>query len=258
MYFYRCFSGSSAGGLVSGKGRKNERLSDIDLRSEFGKHRHLHAMVPTALVSVSSRIIDTLRRAFDKLYNDHENPSYIWIAFIFVPDSDMDVYHHAEDLAKKFQYEEYKRFRYEYIFTWEIPQKHLIHKVSVQTLLERGFDMQEYHLDHTLPPTRILREQVARRILNPSHGGYYIGLDLGILVRAFGARAPGRQIALQILKDCSHVVFMDGETQILSVSYADHQVIHHDFEHFRDIEDGIDTALYDWWLADSDFSDALY
>ncbi|KAF2802114.1 uncharacterized protein BDZ99DRAFT_483133 [Mytilinidion resinicola] len=191
-YFFRCFSNSSAGGLISGKGCRGRRLSETDLHSEYVNHVLLRATVPTALISVSSRIIDTLRRAFNKLYEDEESPDQIWITFIYVPDTDKDVYHHAEDLAKKWNYPDNGKLRYEYIFTWEIPEKYLIHKVSVETLIKRGLDMKGYLLNGALPRTSILRQEVVRKILDPSNGGYDIGLSLGFLARCFGARAPIR------------------------------------------------------------------
>ncbi|KAL1591740.1 hypothetical protein SLS60_011739 [Paraconiothyrium brasiliense] len=252
-HFSRAHSDSSAGGLISGKGRRHGRFLGPDLYSEFVNHMRLRSMKPTALISVSNRLIDTLRRAFSKFYEDEEDPNQIWITFIHVPDVDKHVYHHAEGLAKKWNCPNPSRLRYEYIFEWEIPEKYLIHKVSVQTLIERGFGMEEYLLDDALPLTSILRKEVAKRLLQPSVGGYEIGLTLGLLARCFGARAPIRQIALQLLQDCSHVRFIDHDVQMVSASYWDREVMHLDFGHFRDIEDGIDTALYDWWLADPDF-----
>ncbi|KAF2676369.1 hypothetical protein K458DRAFT_410580 [Lentithecium fluviatile CBS 122367] len=218
-YFYRCYSKSSAGGLISGKGRRHGRLSGTDLYSEFVNHVRLRTMEPTALISASNRLIDTLRRAFSKLYDDEESPNQIWITFIHVPDVDKHVYHHAEGLAKKWNCPNSRRLRYKYIFEWEIPEKYLIHKVSVETLIERGFDMKEYLFDGALPSTSTLREEVATRILKPLNGGYHIGLNLGLLARRFGARAPVRQIALQLHQDYSHVRIIDDDAQIVSISY---------------------------------------
>ncbi|KAK4989091.1 hypothetical protein LTR66_007135 [Elasticomyces elasticus] len=61
---------------------------------------------------------------------------------------------------------------------------------------------------------------MAKHILDPSNGGYDIGLDLGQIV---------------------HVSFRDG-----------HETLLH-FEYFYWIEMGIDTALFEWWLGDPDF-----
>jgi hypothetical protein len=261
QYFFRSFSGSSAGSLISGKGQGDGRLSENDLQSEFDNHILQDQAVPTALVSVSTRVIDTLRRAFNKLYKDNESPDQIWIAIFHVPneDSDKKTHHHAEDLARKGKRRDYKLFRYEYVFEWEIPQKYFVHKVSVQTLRERGFDMEEYLCNrevsrsrNALPPTSILRQEVAKSFLDPTHGGYNIGLDLGNLARCFGARSPVHHIAHQLHHDCSHVLSMDDSTQFAYVLYWEDQIFSLDFEHFRWIDIGIDTALLEWWLEDPD------
>jgi hypothetical protein len=76
-YFYRCFSDSSAGGLISGKGRRHTHLSNNELRTEFSNHLRSLSKKPTALISVSSRIIDTLQRAFGKFYKDGEKPDQV-------------------------------------------------------------------------------------------------------------------------------------------------------------------------------------
>ncbi|KAF2174704.1 hypothetical protein K469DRAFT_685758 [Zopfia rhizophila CBS 207.26] len=254
-YFYRCFSDSSAGGLVSGKGRSAQRLSKQALRVEFKNHLQLDATVPTALVSVSSRIIDTLRRAFNKLYEDKESPNQIWIAFVHVPDSDKNVYHHAENLAEQCGYKECRRLKYEYVFTWEIPREYFMHKVSIQTLMERGLNMEDYLWDRALPATRTLQEEVARKLFDPSNCGYDIGLGLGFLARCFGARAPTRQIARQLLQDCLRVLDIDDDAQIVRVSYRDYDALL-DFSYICDIEDGIDMALLDWWFTEPGFLDA--
>jgi hypothetical protein len=157
-------------------------------------------------------------------------------------------------LGEECGYEEYKRLKYEYIFTWEISQKYVIHKVSIETLLERGLNMEDYRWSRALPTTLALREE-ARKILNPSYCAYEIGLGLGFLARCFGARAPTRQITHQLLRDCLRVRNIDDDAQIVWVSYPWYEA-GIDFSYINDIEDGIDTALLDWWLADPSFLDA--
>lgn len=68
--YTRVFSQSSAGELVSGKGLGGSPLSDTQLLDEFRIHSNKANREPTALLSVSTRSIDTVRRAFEK----HENP----------------------------------------------------------------------------------------------------------------------------------------------------------------------------------------
>jgi hypothetical protein len=88
---------------------------------------------------VTGSFIDVLRRAFDKLY-EGEEPDQIWIVFISVPYKDKSTYHHAEHLARDIGHDTPRMFKNEYIFEWEIPEEYIVHKVSVQTLLERGLN----------------------------------------------------------------------------------------------------------------------
>lgn len=77
---------------------------------------------PIALISVSSRLIDTLLRAFNKFYKGFESTDQIWIAFILVPHIDKAIYHHVEGLAKRWGIKNLGGFLYEYVFEWEIPE----------------------------------------------------------------------------------------------------------------------------------------
>jgi hypothetical protein len=58
---------------MSGRGAVGEKLGNDKLLAEFQKHRFLKNTEPTALVSVSSRIVDTLSRALVKLCGKNEN-----------------------------------------------------------------------------------------------------------------------------------------------------------------------------------------
>jgi hypothetical protein len=258
-YFYRCHSNSSAGALISGKARGHNQRLATNLRAQFNSHvRHPSRKQPTALVSTSSRLIDTLQRAFSKFYNgpNQEDASKIWIAFMYVPDVDRHVYHHAEDLAKQYGHTEPWILHYEYLFEWEIPERYLVHEVSVKTLINRGFDMTCYLDDNSkIPKTSDLRREFTSTMLSPWQYPDIIGIELGLMVRAFGARAPVRQLARQLLHDCYHVRRIDEGCQVIVISYEDGE-IGLDFEYFCDIEEGIDMALMDWWLADLDFYDA--
>jgi hypothetical protein len=252
-YFYRCFSDRSAGGLISGRGSGDRRLSVTDLYSEFKNHSQKDSEAPTALVSASNRIVDTLQRAFNKFYKHEESPHEIWVAFIYVPDSERDVYHHAEKLAQCTNKHDNECFRYEYLFEWEIPQRYLIHRVSIATLMDRGYDMGRYLEANELPSTWKLCAKISKSILDPCNTAYDVGLNLGHLSRYFGARAPIRQIAHQMLQDFSSVLFNDDGLHILRVICTGRRF---DRQECQDIEEGISTALYDWWLADPDFLDS--
>ena len=135
--FYRSFSDSSAGGLASGKGKGGRQLSTRELLSEFDYHKEISSTQPTALTSVSVGFIDVLCLVFNKLYIG-DKPDQIWIVFISVPHEDKSIYYHAEHLAREIGHDTPRMFKNEYIFVYEIPEKYIIHKVSVQTLLERN------------------------------------------------------------------------------------------------------------------------
>lgn len=98
--------------------------------------------MPTALVSVSDRIIDTVNRAFDKHYEDGEPAANIWITFICVSTNDHGAaaqIHAAQSLAKENRDLEAGRYRHEFVFAWAIPKEYVLHEVSLQTLMNRGF-----------------------------------------------------------------------------------------------------------------------
>jgi hypothetical protein len=75
--YTRAYSKSSAGQFVSAKGLKGDPLSDTALLYEFRNHANIRNRKPTALVSVSDRIVDTLKRAFNKHYEDRESSADI-------------------------------------------------------------------------------------------------------------------------------------------------------------------------------------
>ncbi|KAF2030698.1 hypothetical protein EK21DRAFT_64820, partial [Setomelanomma holmii] len=227
----------------------------IDLGSEFHNHVQAYAKWTTALVSVSSRIVDTLRSTFNKVYKDGESPEDVCIAIISVPDGHRAVYRSARTLAEKCMLENPTLFHYEYIFEWEIPTQYLVHKVSVQTLLHRGLDLHKYLEGNKLPGSSDLSQELAKSPLDPSIGGWEVGISLGCMARCSGARAPVGKIAWHLHHDCSRVRHFDGDAQFAIISYWDEETSHLEFEHFFGIEDGIETALIDWWIADSRFLD---
>ncbi|OQE21418.1 hypothetical protein PENFLA_c014G05630 [Penicillium flavigenum] len=246
QYFYRCFSEESAGGLTCGLKRVGPRLSKPDLSLHFELHKVQKNRYPTALVSVSDRPIEALHRAFVKYYNDGEDSSTIRIAIISVPVTTAaeKPYHHAQQLA-----DGAVQFKHEYLFEWQIPEQYVEHTVSVQTLLSRGLDLNEY-LDHgddesSLPKLSTFITRVAQGISNSSIDGYGFGRHLAHIAQCFGARAPVLEIALQILNDCPRyfsVITKDGSEKWQPYT-----------KDFYWILDGIDESLFDFWLADSTF-----
>jgi hypothetical protein len=120
--YTRAYSKSSAGQFVSAKGPKGDPLSDTALVEEFRNHAKWNRE-PTALVSGSDRIVNTLTRAFNKHfrddYKDGESAADIWIAFIKVPptiDEDATRIHSAKELAEKCEDPEYKKFSHKFVF----------------------------------------------------------------------------------------------------------------------------------------------
>lgn len=105
-----------------------------------------------------------------------------------------------------------------------------------------------------IPSTSRLRQDIAKHILDPSNGGYDIGLSLGFMARHFGARAPVRDLAHQILSDCTRILSTNHDRQNVRVSYWNGHETLLDFEHFYWIEMGINTAVLEWWLGGPYFS----
>jgi hypothetical protein len=83
--YTRVYSKGSTGQLVSAKVPKGDPLSRMDLRNKFRKHANRCNREPTALVPVSNRIVNTVKRAFKKHYEDGESLVDIFVAFIEIP-----------------------------------------------------------------------------------------------------------------------------------------------------------------------------
>ncbi|KAK5458522.1 hypothetical protein LTR55_012003, partial [Exophiala xenobiotica] len=246
--YTRTYSGSSAGQLVSAKARSGDPLSDTVLLEEFRNHANKWSRKSTALVSVSDRIVDSLKRAFDKHYKDGDLPADIWIAFIEVPsttDKTTVRIHAAKELAKACELPEPNLFAHEFLFEWAIPKEYVLHEVSLHTLMKR--ELQEYYF--LQPSTSEVRNCLARELRRSDPGE--IGLTLGFLARKFGARAPLDWISHQIFHDCVWVDILAGDLVRLDYAHGDIETV--DFQFFCDLEDGIETSLCDWWLADRDF-----
>jgi len=117
--YTRAYSKSSAGGLSSAKVRIDYPLADAVLLEEFRNHANRRNREPTALVSASDRIVDTLKRAFDKYYKFGELTADIWIAFIEltpVTKNTLNRIHSAIELAEKCKLKEPSRFSHEVVF----------------------------------------------------------------------------------------------------------------------------------------------
>jgi hypothetical protein len=257
--YTRAYSKSSAGQFVSAKGPKGDPLSDTALVEEFRNHAKWNRE-PTALVSGSDRIVDTLTRAFDKHfgddYRDGESAADIWIAFIEVPptmDEDATRIHSAKELAEKCGDPEYKKFSHEFVFEWAVPEKYVVHEVSLQTLIERGLRERRFLQSSTAEVRRYTAKELRQQ------GPWEIGVTLGFFARRFGARAPLDWISHQLFRDCVQAKILNDDVVRLNYAHkhTDYTPWHTeivDFQFFCDLDNGIGTALYDWWLSDIDFS----
>ena len=114
--YTRAYSKRSAAQFVAAKVPKGDPLSDTALLEEFRNHTNQWNREPTALVSGSDRIVDTLKRAFDKHYKDDESSADIWIAFIEVPSNTNETatrIYPAKELAEKCDLPEPNLFSHE-------------------------------------------------------------------------------------------------------------------------------------------------
>ncbi|UKZ84834.1 uncharacterized protein TrAFT101_000722 [Trichoderma asperellum] len=269
--YTRVYSERSAGKLSSGKKPTSNALTHAELLGEFLKHANRHNREPTALISVSSRIIDTIQRAFKKYYAYDESPEDIWIAFIKAPATGHESptsLHAAQHLAEECEPETPGIFRYEYIFEWVIPGKYVLHKVSLQTLMDRGLDWEKYVFagddedeiisgddDDKIVSTSKLRKRVAAALLPQQawRDPWGVGICLTLFAQKFGARAPLDWVAHQLFFDCvSTKVPIDGCVVVVK-KYGRNSSNMVDFDFFSELEDGIDTALHEWWLMDTEF-----
>ncbi|KAH7316970.1 hypothetical protein B0I35DRAFT_469389 [Stachybotrys elegans] len=230
--YSRTYSKCSARQLVSGKGARGPPLSRRDLLVEFRNHADKTSQRGTALVSVSNRIIDT-------------------IAFIEA-EATANI-HHAQQLAMDCNLPGPGKFHYEFLFEWAIPEKYVVHQVSLRTLMDRGLWKNELQYLALKPTTAELRYHIASIMgpLKPFNGGWKIGIYVGYFARKFGARAPVDWIAHQLFRDCVQTKVINEDTGRLNFAHGESNTV--DLQFFCDLDEGINTVLVEWWLADVDF-----
>ena len=185
--YTRAYSKSSAGQYVYPKGPKGDPLSYTALLKEFRNYAKIENREPTALVSASDRIVDTLKCAFHKHYEHGESSVEIWIAFIEVPPTMNETVtriHSAKELAEQCEHPEPNLFSHEVVFEWAIPERYVLHKVSLQTLVKRKLPEHWF----LRPTTAEVRCYIARQLQQDDP--WDIGVTLGVFARNFGARAP--------------------------------------------------------------------
>ncbi|KFY44824.1 hypothetical protein V495_03256 [Pseudogymnoascus sp. VKM F-4514 (FW-929)] len=270
--FTRVYSPRSAGELVSGKGQEASfpytPLLGTTLEEEFRNHAKIWNRNPTALVSFSDRIVDTVQRAFkthyafEKGHEKHVSKKDITIAFIAVPPDTRRIYHSAKELAeackehlgKNYDLLDPRIYSHEFVFEWAIPDNYPVHKVSLQTLVDRGIQGIQGH-NFLQMSTKDERSYIAGNF--QQQDPWDIGSTLGVFAQKFGVRAPIDWISHQLFKDCVKAKFENIKRQdIVRLYYRHGHTDIVDFQFVCDLEDGINTTLYDWFsLAFVEFMD---
>lgn len=147
------------------------------------------------------------------------------------------------------------KFQHEFLFEWAIPDDFVVHSLSIKTLLDRGLTLKNFLIGQRLPPTAELCHGMAYNIFRTDSDAWETGLDLGFLVRPFGARAPSWWIASQLFWDLiqgSHWETLKylGIPQSMKIVSRGGEPGHAAFSFFSQVTDGIETCLFDWWLLD--------
>lgn len=151
--YTRAYSSDSAGGLTAAKATKGDPLSETNLLEEFLNHADPWNREPTALISCSDRIVDTMKRAFHKHFQDGEASADVRVAFIEVPSREQPNavrIHSAKELAGMCGMPDPRVLTHEFVFEYSIPEEYVLHEVSLQTLLDRGLQADDFYQTSTL------------------------------------------------------------------------------------------------------------
>lgn len=119
-----------------------------------------------------------LKRAFDKHYVGGESSADIWIAFIEVPSTINETatrIHFAKELAEKCGLPERNLFSHGVVFEWAIPEKYVLHEVSLQTLMKREFQEYRFLQPSTAEVRRCTAGELQQHGLWEMGNGYYPG-----------------------------------------------------------------------------------
>ena len=202
--YTRAYSTTSPRQLISGKGSHGSPLSHAALEEEFKKHLIKSGNESTALISCSTRILDTVQRAFDLHYNEGLSPADICIVFLEL-DAASSRIHSAKELAKKFkdpESDDFDYLAYDVVVEWAIPEQCVVHKTNLQYLMDRGL-----HANPLLhqPSSKLLSTMKLRKLISlhfRRRNSYDFGVSVGVFAQIFGVRAPVDWIAERVLKDC--------------------------------------------------------
>jgi hypothetical protein len=252
--YTRAYSDSSARQLTSGRGPTGYQLTHSQLLFEFKKHKELSNRQPTALVSVSNRLIDTLTRALKKHYDRDEHPSNIWVAFIEIPDDPEPESvrpHSALNLAEQCGEPNPELFSHEFLFEWAIPEEYVSHLVSLETLMGRwqGNPIMDAVLETPPSNTQELKETIAEQLgrVSDDCSPWAIGEVLGDFASTFGARAPLWRIVYRLFEDCLFSgFFVRSEFDMFHLKFSSHQRMDVHVDWYHDLEQGPTAVLEDW------------
>ncbi|KAG9228059.1 hypothetical protein BJ875DRAFT_490287 [Amylocarpus encephaloides] len=153
--------------------------TELGTEQKRSAKRFLDNKIPTALVSTTKDIVRALKGAYDAHCIKGEDMMDVYLTIINIPgpgserpDPDLRV-HSAVQLARLMGLDEESQrlFKDEYLFEWEIPQRYVVHIVSLQTLHDRGFAMEPYRISDAKGTIelrkRIYEADASRKHLTP-------------------------------------------------------------------------------------------
>jgi hypothetical protein len=197
---FRCWSPKCAGGLRSGKiheGVCRHNFTAAGLLQEFQEHRNLFNRTPTAFVSTTSNFLRALHIAYRRIHNG-EDARQIKIAFLTSGTDAQTRIHPARDFAIRSggPEEEADNFANKYLFLWNVPDDNVMHVVSMDRVIRRGFALPRIRTGQPFPSLSELRRAIVDRRdqLALFERGYVCGSDACM----FGLRAPVHEIASQM------------------------------------------------------------
>ncbi|THV63720.1 hypothetical protein D6D28_10444 [Aureobasidium pullulans] len=138
-----------------------------------------------------------LHGAYKKMWRG-EDSRQIMIAFLTPTTDAQTTIHHTKELAIKTgsSEKEAENVEHEFIFLWEVPDDNVIHIVSMDLVVRRGFALPEIWTAQALPNLSDLRSAIEDHgyELSPLERGYLCG----VIACMFGVRAPVHEIAFQM------------------------------------------------------------
>lgn len=269
-YFFRAFTGEcdQPGGLVARRAFPADNPPDLtrpELLVNFRNHSILNNREPTALVSTSSRIIDTIARAFRIIWeNKRLGPDDVSIAIIESPEHaggqpprtqhTPPVVHHAQALAEECGHESANLFKYEWIFEWQIPIQH-VRVVSLGDLMRDSVwndsigQLCKTSIDEGHRPSSKDLHRILSTVIFSNHkdmSGWLVSNIAKSLVDfawPFGATVAGvvaRQLEIDCLKDVTPRDIFENQWVVVSCGGKKESWA---FEELRDLEDEMDASL---------------